>query len=82
MAKRNLKIRDKVCWSFGGRYSKYYPKKNELCGKLRDLNPSIAPNSYEVKLDRKSIKLLEELDKTQRNPIIYPFKDVVRKSMK
>jgi hypothetical protein len=82
MAKK-LKVGDNVCWDFGGRYSRYYKKKRKLCGKITNLNPSTTPSSYEVKLEKKSIKLLKDIDGyAPPKGIITPLKDVVRKPRK
>ena len=76
-----IKVGGTVCWSFGGRHSQYYPKKNNLCGRVKDLNPLIAPSSYKVKLDKKSIKLLKELDNVSKvDPIMYPVREAIKRS--
>ncbi len=63
-----LKVGDRVCWKIG--YGKI-----RLCGTLKDLKPSIAPGSYKVKLDKKSLSTAG----VKNYHIIYPLKELVRK---
>ena len=66
---KKLKVGDKVCWRIA--YGKV-----RLCGTLKDLGPSIAPGSYKVKLDNKSLSIAG----VKNYPIIYPLKQIVRKN--